>query len=89
MWDTNGAKYKHIFYNVERARKKSWNKIKNAIERHIANLKKEQEWKVNSKWVYKTKLRSAGRLKKFWITPKMLENALVKKWLKDLLPNNK
>ena len=89
MWNTSGAKYKHFNYNVERARIKSWDKKKNAMERHIANLKKEKDWKINAKWVYKTKTRSANRLKKFWITDKMLENILVRKWLKDLLPNNK
>jgi hypothetical protein len=89
MWNTNGAKFKHFLYNVERARIKSWNKKKNAVERHIENLKKEKAGKVNAKWVYKTKLKSADRLKRYWITPKMVENIIVKKWLKDLLTNDK
>ena len=84
MWNTSGAKYKHMFYNVSRARKKSGEKNKKAIEWYIDLLKKEsKQW--TTKRIYKTKIKAEDRLKKYWITNAMISKALEKKWLKDLL----
>jgi len=84
MWNTSGAKYKHMMYNVSRVRRKSWDKLKKAIERYIDLLKKQaKQW--DTKWIYKTKIKSQARLKKYWITDAMIAKALEKKGLKDLI----
>lgn len=52
-----------MFYNVSRARKKSGNKHKKAIEWYILVLKKE-ELLGETKWVINTKKSAEARLKK-------------------------
>lgn len=84
MWDTSGAKYKHMFYNVNRARKKSGNKHKKAIEWYILVLKKE-ELLGETKWVINTKKSAEARLKKMWITKELVVKTLERKGLTDLL----
>ncbi len=84
MWDTSGAKYKHMLYNVSRARKKSWDKHKKAIEWYILVLKKEQLLGT-TKWVINTKKCAEARLKKMGISKKQLVEAMERKGLKDLL----
>jgi len=84
MWDTSGAKYKHMLYNVNRARRKSWDKHKKAIEWYILVLKKEKLlW--TTKWVINTKKSAEARLKKMGITKDVVTKTLEKKGLKDLL----
>ena len=84
MGNTSGAKYKHMLYNVSWVRRKSWDKLKNAIEWFINILKKEVvQWET--KWIYKTKKHATERLKKFGVTKDMLIKNIEKKWLKDLL----
>lgn len=91
MWDTSGAKHKHILYNVSRTWKKSWNKLKNAIARHISLIKRQaQQWEIESKkgekkWLYKTNMRASARLKKYGVTKEMIEKELRRKGLKDLI----
>ncbi len=84
MWDTSGAKYKHMLYNVNRARRKSWDKLKKAIEWYILVLKKEKLLGT-TKWVINTKTCAEARLKKMWITKDMIIQTLEKKGLNDLL----
>lgn len=84
MWDTSGAKYKHMLYNVNRARKKSWDKHKKAIEWYILVLKKEKLlWET--KWVINTKKCAEARLKKMGITKNQIIETFERKGLKDLL----
>lgn len=84
MWDTNGGKFPHIFYNPNIARRKSWDKHKKAIERYIDLLKKEEKnWE--SKWTNKTKEKALSRLKKYWIKNAEVLKFLDRKWLKDLV----
>lgn len=81
MWDTNGAKHKHIFYNVSRAGPKSGKKLENAIARYVDLAKKEaKQWET--KRISKTRVRAQARLKKYGVTQKMIDAALEKKWLK-------
>jgi len=84
MWNTSGAKYKHMLYNVSRARRKSWDKLKKAIEWYILVLKKETLL-GETKWVINTKKCAEARLKKMWITKNMVIETLERKGLKDLL----
>jgi hypothetical protein len=72
-----------MFYNVSRNSIKSGDKLKKAIERYVALLKKEA--KEATKWVYKTKIKADARLKRYGITKAMIQKALEKKGLKDLL----
>jgi hypothetical protein len=84
MWDTSGAKYKHMLYNVSRARRKSWDKLKKAIEWYILVLKKERLlW--TTKWVINTKKCAEARLKKMGISKDQVVKTLEKKGLNDLL----
>ena len=84
MWNTSGAKFKHMLYNVNRARKKSWEKHKKALEWYILVLKKELLlWET--KWVINTKKAASARLQRMWITKAMVVSTLEKKGLKDLL----
>jgi len=83
MWDTSGAKHKHIFYNVSRHSKKSGDKLKKAINRYVSLLKREA--KAATKWIYKTKIKADARIKKFGITKTMIQKALEKKGLTDLI----
>jgi hypothetical protein len=78
MGNTSGAKYKHFFYNVNRARIKSGQKQRKAIDRYISLLKKE-EAQGETKWIYKTKLQASARLKKYGITQKMVNQVLEKR----------
>lgn len=81
MWDTNGAKHKHIFYNVSRTWPKSGKKLEKAIARYVDLAKKEaKQWET--KWIIKTRVRAEARIKKMGITQKMIDAALEKKWLK-------
>lgn len=84
MWNTSGAKYKHMFYNVNRARKKSGDKHKKAIERYILVLKKEKQ-QGTTKWIENTKKSAEARLKKMGISNAQVKEALERKGLKDLL----
>ncbi len=78
MWDTSGAKYKHMLYNVSWARKKSWNKLKNAIKRFISLIQKEKK-RWSTKWIQKTRIKADARLKKYWVTQAMLDKELKNK----------
>ncbi len=78
MGNTSGAKYKHMMYNVSWASVKSGKKKEKAIERYLDLAKKEAKQGL-TKWIYKTKLRSAARLKKQGITQKMIDVAMAKK----------
>lgn len=84
MWDTNGWKYKHIFYNLNWVRKKSWKKYQKAVEWYVLILKKqEKDWE--SKWVQKTKEKSLARLVKYWISMDKVKETLKSKWLDSLV----
>ena len=83
MWNTSGAKYKHMLYNVSRARKKSGEKHKKAIEWLILILKKEaQNWET--KRTQKTKKVALERLHKMRITKDQVVAVIERKGLKDL-----
>ncbi|MBU0626846.1 hypothetical protein KKG31_08260 [Patescibacteria group bacterium] len=66
-----------MFKNVSRHSQKSGDKLKNAIERYISLLRKED--KEATKRVYKTKLKSEARIKKMGISDKQINDALTKK----------
>ncbi len=84
MWNTSGAKYKHMLYNVNRARRKSGDKQKKALEWYILVLKKEILLGT-TKWVINTKKCAEARLKKMGITKEVVVKTLERKGLKDLL----
>jgi hypothetical protein len=81
MWDTSGAKYKHILYNVSRTGPKSGKKLEKAIARYVDLAKKEAK-QGETKWIIKTRIKAEARIKKMGITQKMIDAALEKKWLK-------
>jgi len=80
MWNTSGAKYKHMMYNVSRASQKSGKKLEKAIARYVDLIKKEDK-QGETKWLYKTKIRAQARLKRYGVTQTMIDAALAKKWL--------
>lgn len=73
-----------MFQNKNYKRQKSYDKYKKAFEWYTDILKKEVKWTM-AKWVAKTKIKAQARLKKFWITDRMVADHLSKKGLKDLL----
>lgn len=78
------VKHKHVFYNLNVKRTKSWEKYKKAMAWYTDILKKQKkEWM--QKWVAKTRIKAEARFKKFWITRTMFEAYLNGKWLSDLL----
>lgn len=70
--------YKHIFYNLNRTRKKSWEKYKKAMQWYVELMNRE-EIEGLTKWIQKTKLKAEARLKKFWITKQMIANYIANK----------
>ena len=84
MWNTSGAKYKHMLYNVSRARRKSGEKHKKAILWLILILRKEVRF-WETKRTQKTKEVALARLKKMGITKAQVIAVIEKKGLKDLL----
>ena len=84
MGNTSGAKYKHMLYNVNRVRRKSWDKHKKAIEWYILVLKKEILL-GETKWVINTKKAAEARFKKMGITKAVVIETLERKGLKTLL----
>jgi len=73
-----------MFYNQNFARKKSYDKYKNAILWYIDLLQKEQKTGL-TKWIAKTRVKANARIKKYWITKNMINDCLQNKWLTDLL----
>ena len=84
MWDTNGRKIKHFLKRLTWHRKKSWMKVRNAIEWYILILKKEAKFWPEDKWVKNEKRKAEARLKKLWITNNQIKEALEAKGLKTL-----
>jgi len=84
MWDTNGAKYKRMIYNLNWAKKKSGKKYKKAIDRYLLILKKESQGR-DPKWVAKTKVKCLLRLKKYWISSAKIKEVLESRGLNDLI----
>lgn len=82
--------YEHrIWYNAGRVRVKSKRKVHKAYDFAIDTMKKIEKFGLESKtWMskrcYKAKLQAFARLKKFGITPAMLEEKLAHKGIKDL-----
>ena len=73
-----------MLYNVSRARKKSGEKFKKAIEWYILVLKKEAQ-QGETKRVEKTKKAALERLHKMRITKAQIVATMERKGLKDLL----
>lgn len=76
--------YKHFFYNQNRARKKSWEKYKKALQWYTELLKREKKEGL-TKWIEKTKVKSVMRLKKYGITTDMVKKHLESHGLTNLL----
>jgi len=84
MWNTNGGKYPRVFFKLNIARQKSWDKHDKAIERYIDTLKKELKmWET--KRTINTKKKAVTRLKKYWIKNGEVVKFLERKWLNDLV----
>ena len=73
-----------MLYNVNRARKKSGDKQKKALEWYILVLKKEKLL-GETKRVINTKKSAEARLKKMGITKNQIIETFERKGLKDLL----
>jgi hypothetical protein len=73
-----------MLYNVSRARRKSGEKHKKAIEWFILILKKEAQ-NGETKWTQKTKKVAQERINKMGISKAQIVAALERKGLKDLL----
>ncbi len=66
---------KHIFFNPNIKRIKSNKKYKKVLEWYVLLYKKEKkEWET--KWIINEKNKCNSRLKKYWITEKMVEDYL-------------
>ena len=82
--------YDHrIWYNAGRVRVKSRRKIEKAYDFAIDTLKKQEKYGIEEKFgmakrVYKAKIQSFDRLKKFGITPAMFQEKLNSKGLTAL-----
>lgn len=85
MGKCNRSDYKHFYYNPERLRIKSREKDKKAVEWYIDLLKKEQKLGMNTR-IMKTKTQATARLKKYGITPAMVQNKITSKGLTSLPP---
>ncbi|MFA7298490.1 MAG: hypothetical protein WC010_02480 [Candidatus Absconditabacterales bacterium] len=71
-----------MMYNVSRASQKSGKKLEKAIARYVDLMKKEEKAGVETKWIYKTRLKANARLKRYGVTQTMLDAALAKKGVK-------
>ena len=77
------VKKKHIFYNPNRKRSKSYKKLQKALDWYVTVMKKKS--KVGyEKWVMKTLEKVKARFKKYGITNQMLKEYLEKKGLSNL-----
>ncbi len=65
-------KPEHSFQNPNKKRKKSWKKYQKVMKRY-ASLKKREEKEGKTKWIEKTMEKCMARIKKYGITPAMLE----------------
>ena len=77
------VKKKHLFYNLNRKRTKSHKKLEKAFEWYITVMKKKDKPGFE-KWKEKTLIKVKARFKKYWITPEMLRQYLIKKGLENL-----
>jgi len=84
MGNTNGGKYPRVFFKLNIAKQKSWDKHDKAIERYIDTLKKEEKtWET--KRTINTKKKVLMRLKRYWIKNTEVIKFLERKWLNDLV----
>lgn len=82
--DTNGRKIKHFLKRLTWHRQKSGARTKNAIERYILILNKEEKFGSDDKWVRNEKAKAELRLKKLGITNAQIKEALEARGLKTL-----
>lgn len=86
MWNWIRVKYNHVLQNPNRARTKSYEKYKKTLEWYSEILAKQaKDW--DTKWIIKTKEKAMIRIKRYWITTKMIADFLSSKWKSHLLSN--
>ena len=83
MGKCNKSDYNHTLYNLNRARAKSGDKLKNIIE-HVILLKKKEKVEWATKRLKMAWLKANAKLKKLGITEAMITDAIEKKWLSHL-----
>ncbi len=86
MWNQKRQRHNHWLRNINRKRAISYTKHEKAIAWY-ANLLKRKNEEGDTKWIRKTLPKAEQKLKKYWITNRMLEQYFERKWLKDLLSN--
>ena len=74
---------KHIFYNPNIKRQKSWDKYKNLIERFVTLLKREKK-EGTTKRIVDAKRRAFDKMKSFGVSLDMVNSVITHKWLKGL-----
>ena len=79
----NKSNFNHVLYNLNRARSKSGEKIKNTIE-HVIELKKREEKEGTTRWIKMAWFKANAKLKKYGITPAMINARLESKGLSHL-----
>lgn len=72
------SKFQRVFYNLNRLKKKSGEKHKNALLWYVLILKKQAK-QGETKWIYKTKKQAEARLKKYGISMLAVKDHLEKK----------
>lgn len=78
MGKCNKSDYNHVLYNFNRARVKSGEKSKKAIE-HKIELLNRKEKEGETKWIINAIQKSDARLKAMGISPAMIQKAIEKK----------
>jgi len=71
------GKPEHSHQNLNRARKKSGKKYQKAIRWYVSLIKREEKEGL-TKWIQKTRVKAAARIKKFGITQAQIDAVLNK-----------
>ena len=80
----NVQKKKHIFYNLNRKKKRSGKKYKKVIDWYISLLKR-QDKEGPTLWIQKTMPKAESRLRRYGVSAEQVHKALEHKGLKKLI----
>ncbi len=78
MGKCNRSDYNHVLYNFNRARVKSGEKSKKAVEQKIALLKRKEK-EGETKWIINAMQKIDARLKSMGISDAMVQKAIERK----------
>ena len=78
MGKCNRSDYNHVLYNFNRARSKSGERSKKAVEQKIALLKRKEK-EGDTKWIINAMNKIDARLKNMGISDAMVQKAVAHK----------